>query len=126
MKQFAKRLLSLLIVAVMVCAMLPVTALAAYEITSVPLTLRISSYSAKFLNGSTGAHDVNPITWTKYIAKSDVGSDNAQGKAKAYFTKEGDSYWLTLDVEIGNYKETLWLSALVSKTQNIVLSSNSD
>ena len=73
MKQFAKRLLSLLIVAVMVCAMLPVTALAAYEITSVPLTLKISSYSAKFLNGSTGAHSVSSVTWTKYIDRSAVG-----------------------------------------------------
>ena len=106
MKQFVKRLLSLLIVAVMVCAMLPVTALAADTHDSVPLKLTISSYSAPFINGSTGEHTVKSINFTTYISRSAVGSDNASGSARAYFTKDGDTYRLTLDVKVGKYEET--------------------
>ena len=73
--------------------------------TSVPLTLRISSYGAPFKNGSTGEHNVNTYTWLKYIRRSDVGSDNASGSAHAYFKGSNESGWqLWLKVEVGNYK----------------------
>lgn len=73
--------------------------------SSVPLTLRISSYGAPFKNGSTGEHNVNTYTWLKYIRRSDVGSDNASGSAHAYFKGSNESGWqLWLKVEVGNYK----------------------
>ena len=73
--------------------------------SSVPLTLRISSYGAPFKNGSTGEHNVNTYTWLKYIRRSDVGSDNARGSAHAYFKGSNESGWqLWLKVEVGNYK----------------------
>ena len=73
--------------------------------SSVPLTLRISSYGAPFKNGSTGEHNVNTYTWLKYIRRSDVGSDNARGSAHAYFRGSNESGWqLWLKVEVGNYK----------------------
>ena len=73
--------------------------------TSVPLTLRISSYGAPFKNGSTGKHNVNTYTWLQYISQSDVGSDNASGSAHAYFKGSNESGWqLWLKVEVGNYK----------------------
>ena len=44
--------------------------------SSVPLTLTVSSYSAPFINGSTGEHTVGSYKASKYIKRSDVGSDN--------------------------------------------------
>ena len=73
--------------------------------TSVPLTLKISSYGAPFKNGSTGEHNVNQYKWLQYISQSDVGSDNASGSAHAYFKGSNESGWqLWLKVEVGNYK----------------------
>ena len=73
--------------------------------SSVPLTLRISSYGAPFKNGSTGEHNVNQYKWLQYISQSDVGSDNASGSAHAYFKGSNESGWqLWLEVKVGNYK----------------------
>ncbi|MBC8530467.1 InlB B-repeat-containing protein [Gehongia tenuis] len=95
----------LLLAALMIGSLLPATSFA-YEITRVPLTLKISSYGAPFMNGSTGAHNVNSVTWTQYISKNAVGSLNASGSAEAYFVQENGVWWLYLDVEIGSYKQT--------------------
>ena len=67
-----RRIFSLLLAVMMVCALLPTAAfaediaepqdgnggVAAYANSSVPLTLNISSYSAPFYNPAKGTHDV--------------------------------------------------------------------
>lgn len=102
-----KRFLATLLALVMLLTLLPATALA-YEITRVPLTLTVSSYGAPFYSPGTGEHTVSSIRVTKYINKSAVGSSNASGSARAYFTGSNATGWdLCMDIEIGNFKTTL-------------------
>ena len=68
-KHGLRRVFSLLLVVIMVCALLPTAAfaedivepqdengdVAAYANSSVPVNLTISSYSCPFINGNTGA-----------------------------------------------------------------------
>ena len=75
--------------------------------SSVPLTLTVSSYAAPFISGSTGEHSVKSYKASKYIQRSDVGSDNSSGSATARFVGSNETGWtLVNDVVIGNYKET--------------------
>ena len=80
--------------------------------SSVPLTLTVSSYSAPFINGSTGEHTVGSYKASKYIKRSDVGSDNSSGSATARFV--GSNETLVIDVEVGNYKETWTTNARIT------------
>lgn len=83
--------------------------------SSVPLTLTVSSYSAPFINGSTGKHDVGSYKASKYIKRSDVGSDNSSGSATARFVGSNETGWtLVIDVEVGNYKETWTTNARIT------------
>lgn len=83
--------------------------------SSVPLTLTVSSYSAPFINGSTGKHDVGSYKASKYIKRSDVGSDNSSGSATARFVGSNETGWtLVIDVEVGNYKETWTTNAKIT------------
>ena len=87
----------------------------AYEITSVPLTLKVSSYSAPFMNGNTGEHTVRTYTAMQYISKSAVGSSNSSGSATAYFRGSNSSGWtLYIDVQVGNYSSTWSTGARVT------------
>lgn len=84
-----KRVIAALLAVVMLFGMLPMSVFAENGIdtysshNSVPLTLTISSYSAPFLNGSTGQHTVNSYKAYKNISRAAVGSDNASGSATA-------------------------------------------
>ena len=83
--------------------------------SSVPLTLNVSSYSAPFINGSTGEHTVGSYKASKYIKRSDVGSDNSSGSATARFVGSNETGWtLVIDVEVGNYKETWTTNARIT------------
>lgn len=83
--------------------------------SSVPLTLTVSSYSAPFINGSTGEHTVGSYKASKYIKRSDVGSDNSSGSATARFVGSNEAGWtLVIDVEVGNYKETWTTNAKIT------------
>ncbi len=83
--------------------------------SSVPLTLTVSSYSAPFINGSTGEHTVGSYKASKYIQRSDVGSDNSSGSATARFVGSNETGWtLVIDVEVGNYKETWTTNARIT------------
>ncbi len=83
--------------------------------SSVPLTLTVSSYSAPFINGSTGEHTVGSYKVSKYIKRSDVGSDNSSGSATARFVGSNEAGWtLVIDVEVGNYKETWTTNAKIT------------
>ena len=83
--------------------------------SSVPLTLIVSSYSAPFINGSTGEHTVGSIKASKYIYLKDVGSDNASGSATARFVGSNETGWtLVIDVVIGNYSETWTTNARIT------------
>lgn len=83
--------------------------------SSVPLTLTVSSYSAPFINGSTGEHTVGSYKASKYIKRSDVGSDNSSGSATARFVGSNETGWtLVIDVEVGNYKETWTTNAKIT------------
>lgn len=83
--------------------------------SSVPLTLTVSSYSAPFINGSTGEHTVGSYKASKYIKRSDVGSDNSSGSATARFVGNNETGWtLVIDVEVGNYKETWTTNARIT------------
>lgn len=83
--------------------------------SSVPLTLTVSSYSAPFINGSTGEHTVGSYKASKYIQRSDVGSDNSSGSATARFVGSNETGWtLVIDVVIGNYKETWTTNAKIT------------
>lgn len=83
--------------------------------SSVPLTLTVSSYSAPFINGSTGEHTVGSYKASKYIRRSDVGSDNSSGSATARFVGSNETGWtLVIDVEVGNYKETWTTNARIT------------
>lgn len=83
--------------------------------SSVPLTLTVSSYSAPFINGSTGEHTVGSYKASKYIKRSDVGSDNSSGSATARFVGSNETGWtLVIDVEVGNYKETWTTNARIT------------
>lgn len=83
--------------------------------SSVPLTLNVSSYSAPFINGSTGEHTVGSYKASKYIKRSDVGSDNSSGSATARFVGSNEAGWtLVIDVEVGNYKETWTTNAKIT------------
>ena len=83
--------------------------------SSVPLTLTVSSYSAPFINGGTGEHTVGSYKASKYIQRSDVGSDNSSGSATARFVGSNETGWtLVIDVEVGNYKETWTTNARIT------------
>lgn len=83
--------------------------------SSVPLTLNVSSYSAPFINGSTGEHTVGSYKASKYIKRSDVGSDNSSGSATARFVGSNETGWtLVIDVEVGNYKATWTTNARIT------------
>ena len=86
--------------------------------SSVPLTLTVSSYSAPFINGSTGEHTVGSYKaskYSKYIKRSDVGSDNSSGSATARFVGSNETGWtLVIDVEVGNYKATWTTNARIT------------
>lgn len=83
--------------------------------SSVPLTLTVSSYSAPFINGSTGEHTVGSYKASKNIKRSDVGSDNSSGSATARFVGSNETGWtLVIDVEVGNYKETWTTNARIT------------
>lgn len=83
--------------------------------SSVPLTLTVSSYSAPFINGSTGEHTVGSYKASKYIKRSDVGSDNSSGSATARFVGSNETGWtLVIDVEVGNYKATWTTNARIT------------
>lgn len=83
--------------------------------SSVPLTLTVSSYSAPFINGSTGEHTVGSYKASKYIQRSAVGSDNSPGSATARFVGSNETGWtLVIDVEVGNYKETWTTNAKIT------------
>ena len=83
--------------------------------SSVPLTLTVSSYSAPFINGSTGEHTVDSYKASKYIKRSDVGSDNSSGSATARFVGSNETGWtLVIDVVVGNYKETWTTNARIT------------
>ena len=83
--------------------------------SSVPLTLTVSSYAAPFISGSTGEHTVKSYKASKYIQRSDVGSDNSSGSATARFVGSNETGWtLVIDVEVGNYKETWTTNARIT------------
>ena len=109
-----KRLLAALLTAIFVVTLLPMGAFAYGPFDSVPLNLRISSYGAPFWNPNEQSHSVNPLNWTKYIRRDAVGSNNANGSARAYFQGSNENGWqLYLDVKIGNYTETFPINAYV-------------
>lgn len=115
-----RRIFSLLLAVMMVCALLPTAAfaediaepqdgngdVAAYANSSVPLTLNISSYSAPFYNPTKGTHDVGSFKFFKYINRSDVGSDNPKDcSATAHFVGSNETGWqLYVKVKLDNYE----------------------
>ena len=118
-----RRIFSLLLAVMMVCALLPTVAfaediaepqdgnggVAAYANSSVLLTLNISSYSAPFYNPTKGTHDVNSFKFSKYINRSDVGSDNPKDcSATAHFVGSNETGWqLYVKLKIDNYEADL-------------------
>lgn len=118
-----RRIFSLLLAVMMVCALLPTAAfaediaepqdgnggVAAYANSSVPLTLNISSYSAPFYNPTKGTHDVGSFKFFKYINRSDVGSDNPKDcSATAHFVGSNETGWqLYVKLKIDNYEADL-------------------
>lgn len=116
-----KRVMAALLAVVMLFGMLPMSVFAENGIdtysshNSVPLTLTISSYSAPFLNGSTGQHTVNSYKAYKNISRAAVGSDNASGSATAHFVGSNETGWtLVIDVVVGNYSETWTTNARIT------------
>ena len=111
-----RRIFSLLLAVMMVCALLPTAAFAedtgsddgaaAYANSSVPLTLNISSYSAPFYNPTKKTHDVNSYRFCEYIQLSDVGSDNPKDcSATAHFVGSNETGWqLYVKVKLDNYE----------------------
>lgn len=82
---------------------------------SVPINLTVSSYGAPFINGSTGEHTVTTYKITKYVKRSDVGSDNASGSATGRFVGSNETGWtLYVDLVVGNYTETLTTNARIT------------
>ena len=118
-----RRIFSLLLAVMMVCALLPTAAFAediaepqdgnggvtAYANSSVPLTLNISSYGAPFYNPTKGTHDVSSFKFSKYINRSDVGSDNPKDcSATAHFVGSNETGWqLYVKLKIDNYEADL-------------------
>ena len=118
-----RRIFSLLLAVMMVCALLPTAAfaediaepqdgnggVAAYANSSVPLTLNISSYSAPFYNPTKGTHDVGSFKFFKYINRSDVSSDNPKDcSATAHFVGSNETGWqLYVKLKIDNYEADL-------------------
>ena len=118
-----RRIFSLLLAVMMVCALLPTAAFAediaepqdgnggvtAYANSSVPLTLNISSYGAPFYNPTKGTHDVSSFKFFKYINRSDVGSDNPKDcSATAHFVGSNETGWqLYVKLKIDNYEADL-------------------
>ena len=83
--------------------------------SSVPINLTVSSYGAPFINGSTGEHTVTTYKITKYVKRSDVGSDNASGSATGRFVGSNETGWtLYVDLVVGNYTETLTTNASIT------------
>lgn len=83
--------------------------------SSVPINLTVSSYGAPFINGSTGEHTVTTHKITKYVKRSDVGSDNASGSATGRFVGSNETGWtLYVDLVVGNYTETLTTNARIT------------
>ena len=115
-----RRIFSLLLAVMMVCALLPTAAFAediaepqnenggqaAYANNSVPLELRISSYGAPFYNPTKKTHDVNSYRFCEYIQRSDVGSDNPKDcSATAHFVGNNETGWqLYVKVKLDNYE----------------------
>lgn len=82
---------------------------------SVPINLTVSSYGAPFINGSTGEHTVTTYKITKYVKRSDVGSDNASGSATGRFVGSNETGWtLYVDLVVGNYTETITTNARIT------------
>ena len=118
-----RRIFSLLLAVMMVCALLPTAAfaediaepqdgnggVAAYANSSVPLTLNISSYGAPFYNPTKGTHDVSSFKFFEYINRSDVGSDNPKDcSATAHFVGSNETGWqLYVKLKIDNYEADL-------------------
>lgn len=118
-----RRIFSLLLAVMMVCALLPTAAfaediaepqdgnggVAAYANSSVPLTLNISSYSAPFYNPTKGTHDVGSFKFSNTINRSDVGSDNPKDcSATAHFVGSNETGWqLYVKLKIDNYEADL-------------------
>ena len=128
-KNGLRRIFSLLLAVMMVCALLPTAAfaedvvepqdengdVAAYANSSVPVKLTISSYNWPFINGNTGKHTEGSYKLTKYVNQSDVGSDNASGSATARFVGSNETGWtLVVDLVVGNYTETLSTNARIT------------
>lgn len=108
-----KKLVALLLCLVMALSLIPTTVWAASG--SVPLRLTVSSYSAPFLNGSTGKHTEKTYKITKYISRDAVGSDNSSGSATARFVGSNEAGWtLVIDVAVGNYQETWTTNARIT------------
>ena len=83
-----KKIVSLFLAMGMILSLLSITALAYGPFDQVPLQLRISSYSAPFLNGDTQEHTEYSYTRTEYIKRTDAcsGEDStAEFSAHAYF-----------------------------------------
>ena len=117
MKRTCKRALSMLLVLIMLLGVLPMTALAYGPFDRVPLELKVSSYGAPFLNGSTGEHTVNPYKITKYIDRATAAGTgtNASGSATARFVGSNEAGWtLVIDVTVGNYTETWTTNARIT------------
>ncbi|MDY5700528.1 MAG: FctA domain-containing protein [Lachnospiraceae bacterium] len=112
-----KRILSILLCIAVIICMMPATALAAGPYSSVPLTLTVSSYSAPFINGSTGQHNVSTYKATNYISRSVAcgTGTNANGSATARFVGSNETGWtLVIDVAVGNYSETWTTNARIT------------
>ena len=128
-KHGLRRIFSLLLAVMMVCALLPTAAfaedivepqdensdVAAHANSSVPVNLTISSYSWPFINGNTGEHTEVSYKLTRYVSQSDAGSDNVSGSATAYFTGSNETGWaLVVDLVVGNYRETIVTNARIT------------
>ena len=108
-----KKLVALLLCLVMALSLIPTTVWAASG--SVPLDLTVSSYSAPFLNGSTGKHTEETYKIAKSISRDAVGSDNSSGSATARFVGSNEAGWtLVIDVAVGNYQETWTTNARIT------------
>ena len=124
-----RRIFSLLLAVMMVCAFLPTAAfaedtaepqdenggVAVYADNRVPVNLTISSYSWPFINGNTGAHTEGSYKLTRYVKQSDAGSDNVSGSATARFVGSNETGWtLVVDLVVGNYRETITTNARIT------------
>ena len=123
-----RRIFSLLLAVMMVCALLPTAAFAedtaepqaedngaAAYATSSTVSFNVSSIYAPFRNGTTGEHTVYNYTFSKVVYQKDVGSDNASGTATAKFVEDSEKGWqLVIVLDIGNLHAEYPCNAYVS------------